>query len=145
MSTMIYLTDPITTRTRRRCYMIEINNPNIGEKILNYHQQDLTEDLEETEISSKQAKSLSFPVSSIATDLVVITDPVTGLTTPISGFAIALWLEQHYIIKTKEDLAPPIAIVPEPPAEPEVVILEPSEITGEVTPEPNPDPEIIEE
>ena len=104
MSTMIYLTDPISVRTRRRCSEISIKNPNVGEKRLDYYQQDLTEDTNGNEVATKQAASLHFNISKIAADIITITDPVTGVTGPISGYAIALWLEQHYILKTMADL-----------------------------------------
>jgi hypothetical protein len=99
MSTLIYLTDPVTTRNRRRCFRIEIENPNNGDKKVSYHQEDITEDTSGNEVSKKQVNSLSFNVSNILNDIIEITDPITGIKNNISGAAIALWLEAHYVIK----------------------------------------------
>lgn len=133
MSTMIYLTDPVTTRTRRRCFRIEIENPNIGTKRLSYHQQDITEDSNEVEISVKQANSLSFDVNDITTDIIEIIDPVTNNTINISGAAIALWLEAHYIKKATESLIPKTEITETPTVTDP--IIETTTVTDPVTPQ----------
>ena len=122
--TSVYLTAPQTTRVRRRCFRIEIDTPNIGDRSIVFHQEDVTEDTDGNQLSSKQAPSLAMEANTIIMDTLSITDPVTGLTTLISGAAIAMWLEMEYTNKVIASLTPPIVYDlppdPTPPVEPPV-------------------------
>ena len=122
MTTDIYLGEAVSVRTRRRCYRINVENPSVGNKEITFYQQDLTEDSNGNELASKQSESLAFDINGIVMDIIEIADPVTGLTTHISGAAIAMWLEAEYVLKVQASLAPPPPVIPPviPPVDPPV-------------------------
>ena len=108
MSTDIYLNEPKLTRTKRRCYRIEIENSYTSGKSLSYHQEDIEVDAEGGYYSKAPAPSLSYPIEQIVTGVYEVVDPVTGQTVSFSGAAVALWIEQDYITKATAALAPPV-------------------------------------
>lgn len=107
--TDIYLNEPTLLRTKRRAARIEIQNPYnpaSAEKSISYIQEDVQVDANGNYLTSAPAPVLYFPVDQIITTTYEVVDPVTGQTVTISGAAIALWLEQDYVVRATAALQP---------------------------------------
>ncbi len=104
MTTDIYLNEPKLTRTKRRCFRIEIENTYQGNKSISYHQEDIQVDSDGAYLSKSPAISLSIPIEQVATSIYEIADPVTGQTVSFSGAAVAAWIEANYIEKATQAL-----------------------------------------
>lgn len=108
MSTDIYLNEAKLTRTKRRCYRIEIENSYNSGKSISYHQEDIEVDADSVYYSKAPAPSLYYPIEQIVTGVYEVADPVTGQTVSLSGAAVALWIEQDYVAKATASLLPPV-------------------------------------
>jgi len=93
----LYLNDPTPTRTRRRAFRIEIDNPQSTTKHIHYHQEDVQVTSDDSRLGAVQAPSIDVTFDELVTEVREILDPVTGLTTPISGAAVAAWIEADYL------------------------------------------------
>lgn len=93
----LFLNDPTPTRTRRRAFRIEIDNPQASTKHIHYHQEDVQVKDDDERVAAVMAPSIDVPFDDIVYQVREITDPVTGLTTPISGAAVAAWIEADYL------------------------------------------------
>lgn len=92
----IYLNDPVTLRTKRRTFRIEVENPMGTDKMVRYHQEDVLVDPQDNRVSASQSGTLTVAFADLAGTTYEITDPVTGQTVTLSGAAIALWIESDY-------------------------------------------------
>lgn len=93
----LYLNDPTPTRTRRRAYRIEIDNPQSAPKHIHYHQEDVQVTADDVRLGAVFAPSIDVAFDDLVMEVREIADPVTGITTPISGAAVAAWIEADYL------------------------------------------------
>ncbi len=101
---MLYTKELVITQERVRCFRVEIENPNVGSKKISYHQELLLEDENGNEVSKKMHTSLHVSFDDVATKTLEIADPVTGETVTVSGAAVAMWIEEHYIQEAQKAL-----------------------------------------
>lgn len=104
MPTDIIIDQKPATKTKRRCGKIIINNEvEFSQKSIDFRRQNV-ELLEDGTPTGRVEEVAGFSelVSNLVTKTYSIADPVTGLTTPISGAAVSLWLESFYIERELE-------------------------------------------
>ena len=100
----LFLNDPTPTRTRRRAFRIEIDNPQTTTKHIHYHQEDVQVTQDDSRLAAVPAPSIDVTFDELATVVREVYDPVTGLTTPISGAAVAAWIEADYLERAESAL-----------------------------------------
>lgn len=108
----LYINDPVALRTKRRAYRIEIENT-MGslDKVVRYHQEDVIVDAAGDKVASSTFGTLEVPLSTIGMTFYPVTDPVTGQSFTLSGYCIALWLENDYVTRASA-LLPPVPVLP---------------------------------
>lgn len=104
MATDIIIGNKPATKIKRRCHRITVNNPmEQARKSIDFQQEnvELLEDGTPTGVI-ESAPQFSELISNLVGKTYSIADPVTGLTNPISGAAVALWLEAFYVERAVE-------------------------------------------